>query len=99
MNKDCICVDDSYPIETLKFWKEHGVVYPKQNQFCTINNLIKYPNGMIGVQLEGLENPKIPVNKFGNDFMMEVSFALRRFRSLKGDIITAKELENINVNV
>lgn len=92
---DTICVNDSYPNDTLKFWKEHGVVFPELNHIDQIREVVKHSNGSIGLRLEGIKNPDIPiVHPILNTVMMEVSFSIKRFRTLQGNEINYEQIKN-----
>ena len=92
---DVITVNDTYDLKTLEFWKKHGVVYPELNHVDQIIDVVKHTNGKVGVRLAGIENPKVPiVHPILGTQMLNVTFAIERFRNLSGSIINYEEIKN-----
>ena len=98
---DLICVDATFTPKQLEFWKLHGVVHPELNKIYQIREVVRHANSRVGVRLEGLNNPKIPVkHTVLSKVMLEPSWKLQRFRTLQGNIINEKEiLEEIKEKV
>lgn len=95
---EVICVDGKFPPYTVAFYNKYGVRSPKQDGIYTIrqviNHAIKPGDGnKIGVLLEELNNPKVPVqNPILGETMMEPTFDIKRFSNLSGGEIDEKEL-------
>lgn len=95
---EVICVSEDYDNETLSFWHKHGVIHPKQDAIYNINSQKKHSNGKIGVTLEEINNPKVPIDHhILRIIMMDVTFSINRFRKLNGEKVKAKELENVDI--
>lgn len=96
--KEVICTDAGFTADALLFYKQHGVVVPKQDSIYTIRQVLNHatkPGGgnVIGVLLEELKNPPVPVeNPILGSITREVSWSILRFRNLDGTEINEKEL-------
>ena len=93
---EVICINDNYPIEILKFWEEHGVSHPLLGKIYTIRESIRHFDSTVGVRLEEIENPTVPINHpILGKIMFEPTFALNRFAKLNGNIVSQKEVKEI----
>jgi hypothetical protein len=57
---EIICVDGSFPVDKLEFYKLHGVSVPQQDKLYNIRAVINNSNGKKGILLEEIKNPTIP---------------------------------------
>jgi len=90
MTSEIICIDDVFSDKVMKIYKKYGVSIPKLNSVYSPRKIIRHTNGEIGVLLEGLVNPEIPLDEMGIQwFKMEPTWNLRkRFRTLDDKEIT-----------
>ena len=58
---DILCINDKFSTDVLEFYKVHKVVTPKKDSFYVIRNTIRHTTGEIGILLEEMINPKVPV--------------------------------------
>lgn len=98
INKEVICIQDSYPVDP-----EVAKLFPnwiKKDSIYTVRKIQQNFNGDWGVLLEGVKNPKFKVNLQGNMIgVAEPGFNLNRFRYLDGTELKATLVnENININ-
>jgi hypothetical protein len=93
---EVICIDDKYPVDTLKTWELYGVSYPILDKMYNIREAIRHFDGSIGVRVEEIINPPIPIKHpvLGNIFY-EPTFAMRRFAKLNGDLLEKEEVEEL----
>lgn len=92
--KDILCVNGSFPPDMVEFWEAHGVVKPEQDKMYTVREVVRHSNGLTGLRLEELVNPKVPImNEIMGYIEIEPSFNINRFAHLDGSPVDAKELE------
>ncbi|MEI6186934.1 MAG: hypothetical protein WCP46_00330 [Alphaproteobacteria bacterium] len=95
---EVICINGKFPPETVAFYTQYGVQSPKQDKIYNIRQVINHATkpgdgNKIGVLLEELKNPKVPVqNPILGETMMEPTFDIKRFSNLDGTEINEKEL-------
>lgn len=94
---EVICVNDSFTLEQLEFYKKHGVKTPKYNKIYNIRDVIHNITGEKGFLLEEIINPSVPLNHplFEGGGKMEPNWSVRRFRKLDGSELTNEELREI----
>lgn len=97
---EVICVDGSFPADYLEFYKEHGIITPKEGSLYGIREVVKNMGKMdstanVGFLLEELVNPKIPqmhsVLGVGG-VTIEPNWAVRRFRNLDMSEISMEQV-------
>lgn len=89
--RDIICINDTFPIDYIEFYKKHGVVTPKKNKIYTIRQ-IREERGTTSFLLNELVNPQVPVSSpLSGIKWVEPAWKYSRFSTLTGDKI---ELEN-----
>jgi hypothetical protein len=92
---EIICVDSTFSKSTLDWYNKVGVEIPIKNTIYTIRHTEKTFNGL-GLFLEELVNPIVPVKGVTGIIYKEVSFSYKRFTDLQGNLLVISEvLENI----
>ncbi len=92
--KEVMCCDANFTIEQLAFWKKHGVIAPEKNKIYKIRDIIVHSGGEgIGVLLEEIVNPPVPVNNGIINIMRETTFRISRFRDLQGLPLKKEEVK------
>lgn len=94
---DIICIDDKFPAEVLEFYKIHGVVTPKKDSIYTIRDKIRHFTGDVGLLLDQIINPPVPVQTAFGIINREVTWNIKRFTTLDGKKIT-EEIETVKVS-
>lgn len=93
---EIICIDGSFTLDKLEFYKLHGVSVPQQDILYTIRAVINNSNGKKGILLEEIKNPTIP---FKHHILgithNEPNWDINRFRNLDQSIITKEQLNEI----
>jgi len=92
---DVICIDGKFSSEQLEFYSRHGVVFPEQESFYTIRDVIINSNGKTGILLEEIVNPKVPIEHplLGQVVMMEINWDVKRFRNLDQSELNISEIK------
>jgi len=91
---DILCINDKFSTDVLEFYKVHKVVTPKKDSFYVIRNTIRHTTGEIGILLEEIINPKVPVkHPILGVTQMEPSWNSNRFVHLDGTPILEEELK------
>lgn len=91
--KGVLCIDDKYAADFLAYYKKWGVVVPKKGVTYTVRDAIKHHNGKVGLLLEEIINPKVPINDpLTGDRLAEPTFHIIRFVDLFGNPLNAKEI-------
>lgn len=94
--KEVVCIDDVYSADTLAFWALHGVQHPRKDGLYNVAEVVRHTTGDIGVRLEEIQNPLVPImHPILGKQMLNVSFSIKRFRTLIGDSISKEEIENL----
>lgn len=94
MGFEIICINAEFTSEQLEIWKQFGVVHPEKDKLYTIRSIINHSGGEgIGVLLEEIVNPPVPVNNGIIEFMRETTFSILRFRDLQGLPLQKEEIE------
>lgn len=92
---DIICIDDKFEPNVLEFYKIHKVSIPVENSFYNIRGTIRHTTGEIGVLLDEIKNPKVPVvHPILGITYMEPSWRSSRFAHLDGSPILEDELKD-----
>ncbi len=96
--QEVICISDDYTEDVLMRWAEHGVKHPVKGKIYTVRDIIKHSShqgrNMIGVRLNELNNPLVPVDRpFPMD--IEPTFSILRFTTLLGESLVLEE-ETLN---
>lgn len=98
---EILCVNGKFPADFAAFYKEHGVKTPEQDKIYNIRAVIRHASkvgdeGAIGLWLEELPNPKVPVqHPVLGEQMVEPSWHQDRFRTLKGEHIDIAALREM----
>ena len=93
---DLICINDIYPLETLKFWEEYGVNYPIKDKIYSLRTSQRHTNGRIGIRVNEIINPAIPVkHPILTQITVEPTFNISRFATLTGEILTKEMVEQV----
>lgn len=91
-----ICTNDTYPSQILEKWHQYGVSYPIKDKIYTIRTCQRHSNGKIGIRVEEIINPSIPVKHYIlGQIIIEPTFDISRFASLSGEVLTNEVLEQI----
>lgn len=91
---ELLCVDDKFSADILEFYRIHGVVTPKERKIYTLRDYIKHTNGSIGILLQEIINPKVPIkHPILGTINMEPTWALRRFCTLDGTTLEESMLK------
>lgn len=93
---EVLCVDGKFSSEALAFYEKHGVKTPQEDKIYTPRDAIKHSNGEIGILLEEIINPKVPVkHPILGVVEIEPTWAITRFRNLQGNILSSEEEREI----
>lgn len=96
MNNQIICINDNFNEEALKLYAEYGVKTPVKDKIYTIRTKQIHSNGLCGIRLNELNNPKIPLSlesSLLSDLSVEPSWKISRFTDLLGNPLKIKENE------
>ena len=96
-----ICINDRFSPEARELYEKYGVVTPYLDATYEIREVVITRVG-VGLLLEELVNPKISIGEEENGFMVEVSWNIRRFRTLDNkevDISNWKKEEPNSIHV
>lgn len=97
---EVICIDGNFSAEQLDFYNAHGVVVPKKDSLYNIRNVIKNSSGGVGLLLEELVNPLIPIkHSILGISNMEPNWNINRFRKLSGEDVLYDEVVELLKNV
>ncbi len=89
---ELLCVNGKFTAEQLAFYEKHGVVTPKEEKIYNPRAVIKHSNGDIGILLEEIINPKVPIkHPILGVAEIEPTWAITRFRNLKGNTLSSEE--------
>lgn len=88
---DLVCINDTFSPEARQVYEQYGVVTPYYDGVYTIREVVKTRKG-IGLLLEELVNPLIPIGEGENGFMVEPNFNVSRFANLDGTEINLEQL-------
>jgi hypothetical protein len=94
---DIICIDDKFAPEILEFYRIHGVVTPKKDSIYTIRDKIRHFTGDVGLLLDQIVNPPVPVQTPFGVMNREVTWNIKRFTTLNGSKIS-EEIEKHIIN-
>lgn len=90
---DVICINSTFPSEWLDIYRKHGVIPPTKETLYTIRSARRHTTGRIGVLLEELVNPSVPmIHPILGKQWMEPTWAIERFRHLNNTPITEEEI-------
>lgn len=81
---EIICINDNFPNDYLEFYKKFGVEIPKKNNIYTIRDKITHITGDIGLLLNEIINPLVPINTSFGVMNREVTWNINRFTTLMG---------------
>lgn len=91
------CINDTFSSVVLGFYQKHGVITPKKDTWYHIRQ-VENVRGKVGVFLEEIVNPKVPVKSIlSGSFMKEPSWDINRFVNLLNQPILVEELEDVHV--
>lgn len=89
-----ICINDAFPPEYIQeFVVEQGVQTPIKGKIYSIRAIKRHFNGMMGVYLQEIINPKCKIYMNGIKLNVEPGFALSRFTDLLGNPLKEEEIE------
>lgn len=93
---EVICINGQFTNDQLEFWAKYNVKCPEQDKLYTIRDVVRNTDGSIGLHLEEIHNPTIPINHpILGVAMIEPNFDINRFRQLDGSPLNATELMSI----
>jgi|GEM_PF-889797 len=93
---DLLCINDKFPNDVLAFYKQNGVSTPIEDSMYTLREVFKSSTGEIGLLLNEIRNPKIPVkHPILGIIKQEVSWNPKRFTDLLGNPLLAETLKDI----
>lgn len=97
--EDILCVNDFYS-ESWRLWAlENNVKHPIKGKIYTIREIKRHSNSSFGVLLNEIHNPLVdPQMPLLKGILVEVTFAISRFRKLNGEPLNEvieEELETI----
>lgn len=94
MDEQVICVDDVFPNDFLILYKKYGVSTPVEGKIYTPREVVKHAHGPVGILLEEIKNPEVPVpHSIMGNIMREPTWAIRRFTHLNGTPLTEAEVK------
>lgn len=97
---EIICIDGHFSSEQLDFYNVHGVIVPKKDDLYNIRDVIKNSDGSVGLLLEELINPLIPIrHKILGISKMEPNWNINRFRKLSGEDVLYEEVKELLKNI
>lgn len=101
-NQEVICIDGKFSPEIIAFYQLHGVTWPIENNIYTFRDIITHTNGDIGILLQELVNPEVPIkHPILGVIYREPTWAIRRFTTLSGkpleEYLKETKLETINL--
>ena len=79
---DLLCINDTYSLEVIMFYAEHGIKYPEKGKYYTFRDKTIHSNGKTGIRVEEIKNPSVPVNILGIEGKIEPTFDENRFREV-----------------
>jgi hypothetical protein len=81
---EIICIDDKFPSDALEFYRKFGVEIPKKSSIYTIRDKITHITGDVGLLLNEIVNPLVPINTSFGVMNREVTWNIKRFTTLLG---------------
>lgn len=94
MDEQIICIDDQFAPDFLAFYAQYGVVHPKEGKIYTPREVVKHSTGNIGLLLEELRNPEVPIiHPVLGSVMREPTWKISRFAHLNGTPLTKEEVK------
>lgn len=89
-----ICINDVFPVEWLKIYRENNVTTPIEGTIYTVREMITHTTGKVGVLLNEIVNPPVEINHpvLGKSYR-EVTWNLERFRTLMGHPPKKEEIQ------
>lgn len=95
---DIICINNKFTQDVLQFYAKFGVKIPEQDKIYTLRSKHRHSNGKIGITLEEIVNPKVPIeSSLLPDAKIEPTFDSKRFTDLLGNPIEKVE-ENFELS-
>lgn len=83
---DIICINNKFTQDVLQFYAKYGVQIPEQDKIYTLRSKHRHSNGGIGVTLEEIVNPFVPIeSSLLPDAKIEPTFNANRFSDLLGN--------------
>ena len=91
---EIICINNNFSSDVLAVYSKYGVKIPEKDKIYTIRTKQIHSNGLCGIRLNELNNPKIPIeSSLLPDAFLEPSFNVNRFTDLLGNPLKIKENE------
>ena len=91
---EIICINNNFSSDVLAVYAKYGVKIPEKDKIYTIRTKQIHSNGLCGIRLNELNNPKIPIeSSLLPDSFLEPSFNINRFTDLLGNPLKIKENE------
>ena len=81
---EIICINDNFPSDFLEFYRKFGVEIPKKGSIYTIRDKITHITGDVGLLLNEIINPLVPINTSFGVMNREVTWNINRFTTLMG---------------
>lgn len=89
---EIICINNKFTQDVLEFYAKYGVRIPEENKIYSLRSKQRHSNGLIGVTLEEIINPKVPIeSSLLPDAKIEPTFNSKRFTDLFGNPIEKVE--------
>lgn len=86
---EIICINNKFAQDVLQFYAKYGVQIPEEGKLYTLRSKHRHSNGGIGVTLEEIVNPFVPIeSSLLPDAKIEPTFNITRFTDLLGVPLT-----------
>lgn len=93
---ETICCDDHFSKDILEWYNTMGIITPVKDKIYSIRGIERTFNGL-GIFLNEIVNPVVPVRGVTGIIHKEVSFSHKRFTNLFGESLSISEvLETVN---
>lgn len=95
---EVLCIDGAFPPDFVEFYRAYGVVTPVEGKVYNVRDVITHTvgagSGQIGLLLEELKNPPVPIEvpPLGKT-EREPTWNVKRFVHLDRSPITAEEVK------
>lgn len=94
---DVLCVNGKFSVDFIEFYKKYGVIVPIQDSIYTIRDVIINFDKGVGLLLEELVNPKVPIfHPLLQEWIeMEPNWDINRFATLSSNPLNIAEIKNL----